>query len=298
MRIGIFAGQDDLAEVIELARTAEAQGFDSFWLPQIFSLDAIGTQTLIGHVVPRIELGTAVVPTFPRHPVALAGQALTASVASGGRFTLGIGLSHRLVVEDMLGYSYAKPVRHLREYLAALVPLLAGEAADVTGETLSAHAALAVPGAGPVPVLVAALGPKMLALAGEQTSGTITWMTGPRTIAEHIVPTITEAAAAAGTGEPRVVSALPVAVTDDAAAVKAQAAKVFSIYGILPSYRAMLDREGAAGPEDVALIGTESEVRAGIERLRDGGATDFVAVEFSRDPAVATATRDLLRSLL
>lgn len=298
MRIGIFAGQDDLAEVIEMARTAEAQGFDSFWLPQIFSLDAIGAQTLIGNVVPRLELGTAVVPTFPRHPVALACQALTASAASGGRFTLGIGLSHRLVVEDMLGYSYAKPVRHLREYLAALVPLLAGESADVVGETLTAKAAVHVPGAGPVPILVAALGPKMLALAGERTSGTITWMTGPRTIAEHIVPTITAAAQAAEAGTPRVVSALPVAVTDDAASVKAQAAKIFSIYGILPSYRAMLDREGAAGPEDVALIGTEAEVRAGIDRLRDGGATDFVAVEFSRDPGVATATRDLLRSLL
>lgn len=298
MRIGIFAGQDDLAEVVEMARTAEAQGFDSFWLPQVFSLDAIGTQTLIGHVVPRIELGTAVVPTYPRHPVVLAGQALTASAASGGRFTLGIGLSHRLVIEDMFGYSYAKPVRHLREYLSALVPLLAGEAADVEGETLTAKARIAVPGAGPVPVLVAALGPRMLALAGEHTSGTITWMTGPRTIGEHIVPTITAAAGAAGVGAPRVVAALPVAVTDDAATVRAQAAKIFSIYGILPSYRAMLDREGAAGPEDVALIGSEAEVLAGIERIRDGGATDFVAVEFSRDPGVATATRDVLRSLL
>lgn len=298
MRIGIFAGQDDLTEVIEMARTAEAQGFDSFWLPQVFSLDAISTQTLIGHTVPRIELGTAVVPTYPRHPVVLAGQAITASVASGGRFTLGIGLSHRLVIEDMLGLSYAKPVRHLREYLAALVPLLAGESADVVGETITAKATITVPGAHPVPVLVAALGPRMLALAGEQTTGTITWMTGPRTIAEHIVPTITAAAEAADAGSPRVVSALPVAVTDDAPAVRALAAKIFSIYGILPSYRAMLDREGAAGPEDVALIGTAAEVRAGIERIRDGGATDFVAVEFSRDPAVATATRDLLRSLL
>lgn len=298
MRIGIFAGQDDLTEVLEMARTAEEQGFDSFWLPQVFSLDAIGTQTLIGHVVPRIELGTAVVPTYPRHPVALAGQAITASVASGGRFTLGIGLSHRLVIEDMLGLSYAKPVRHLREYLAALVPLLSGEGADVVGETITAKATISVPGAGPVPILVAALGPKMLALAGEQTSGTITWMTGPRTIAEHIVPTISAAAEGAGVGAPRVVAALPVAVTDDAPAVRALAAKIFSIYGILPSYRAMLDREGAAGPEDVALIGTEAEVRAGVDRIRDGGATDFVAVEFSRDPGVATATREVLRSLL
>lgn len=298
MRMGIFAGDGTLEDLLALAGTAEAQGFDSFWLPQIFGIDAISAQTLIGHLVPRLELGTAVVPTYPRHPAVLAGQALTASAASGGRFTLGIGLSHQLVIEGMYGYSYAKPVRHLREYLSALVPLLNGQAADVEGETLTAKVALSVPGAGPVPVLVAALGPKMLALAAEQTTGTITWMTGPRTIGEHTAPTITAAAERAGTGAPRVVGALPVAVTDDADAVRARAARTFQVYGLLPSYRAMLDREGAAGPEDVALIGTAAEVRAGIERMRDAGVTDFVAVEFNTDEPTATATRDLLREFV
>lgn len=298
MRIGIFAGDGTLDELVELARKVESNGFDSLWLPQIFGIDALCAHTLIGHEVPRIELGTAVVPTYPRHPAALAGQALTVSVASGGRFTLGIGLSHQLVIEGMYGYSYDKPVRHMREYLSVLVPLLAGEAVDFEGETLTAKVGLSVPGAQPVPVLVAALGPKMLRLAAERTAGTVTWMTGPRTLAEHTVPTITKAADAAGTGEMRVVGALPVAVTDDPDAVRAKAAKVFAVYGILPSYRAMLDREGVAGPEDVALIGSAAAVRAGIGRMRDAGVSDFVAVEFNTDEPVATATRDLLREFV
>ena len=298
MRIGIFAGDGSLDELIALATKVESDGFDSLWLPQIFGIDALCAHTLIGHLVPRIELGTAVVPTYPRHPAALAAQALTASAASGGRFTLGIGLSHQFVIEAMWGYSFDKPVRHMHEYLSVLVPLLAGEAADFEGETVTAKLGLSVPGATPVPVLVAALGPKMLRLAAERTGGTVTWMTGPKTLAEHIVPTITKAAEAAGTGPMRVVGALPVAVTDDAAGVRAKAAQVFQVYGMLPSYRAMLDREGAAGPEDVALIGSAAEVRAGIERMRDAGVTDFVAVEFNNDEPVATATRDLLKEFV
>lgn len=298
MRIGIFAGDGSLEELLEQARTVEAEGFDSFWLPQIFGTDALCAHTLIGHSVPRIELGTSVIPTYPRHPAALAAQALTVSAASGGRLTLGIGLSHQLVIEGMFGYSYEKPVRHMREYLSALVPLLDGEAADVEGETLMAKVELAVADALPVPVLVAALGPQMLKLAAERTAGTVTWMTGPKTLGEHTVPTISRAAAAAGRGDMRVVGALPVAVTDDAAASRAKAATVFEMYGMLPSYRAMLDREGAAGPEDVALIGTAAEVRSGVEAMRDAGVSDFVAVEFNTDDPIASATRDLLKEFL
>src|SRR4051812_28343090 len=243
MRIGLFDGGNDLGRVLEAARQAEVAGFDSFWMPQIFGLDAITALSLIGHDVPRIELGTGVVPTYPRHPIALATQALTASAASGGRFTLGIGLSHQFVIEEMFGYSFDKPVRHMREYLSALMPLLAGENTEVVGETLTAKAAIDIHGAAPVPVLVAALGPKMLQLAAEHTAGTVTWMTGPRTLGDHTVPTITAAAEAAGTGPMRIVAALPVCVTDDPAAARERAATVFSVYGFLPSYRAMLDRE-------------------------------------------------------
>lgn len=298
MRIGIFAGQDSVDDLLAAARQAESDGFDSFWIPQIFGADALSVHTLIGHQVPRIELGTAVVPTYPRHPGVLAAQALTVSAVSGGRLTLGIGLSHQMVIENMFGYSYEKPVRHMREYISALVPLLAGDGASVDGETLSAHLTVTVPGAGPVPVLIAALGPKMLKLAAEEAAGTVTWMTGPRTLADHTVPTITAAAAEAGTGDPRIVAALPVAVTGDPEGARERAARMFEVYGVLPSYRAMLDREGAAGPADVALVGSAEEVRAGIEAMRDAGVTDFVAVEFHGSGPVFDDTRELLKDLL
>ncbi len=298
MRIGLFGGEGSLQTLVEGAVSAEADGFDSYWLPQIFGTDAMSALAVIGREVPRIELGTAVVPTYPRHPIVMAAQALTVSAASGGRFTLGIGLSHQMVVEQMFGYSFDRPARHMHEYLEALGPLLSGRPVDVSGETLSARAALDVPGGAPVPLVVAALGTRMLGLAARLAAGTITWMTGPRTLAEHTVPTINAAAEADGLPAPRVVTALPVAVTADPAAARERAAKIFQVYGLLPSYRAMLDREGADGPADVALVGSAAEVRAAIGRARDAGATDFVAVEFDLDEPVRSATRDLLRELL
>lgn len=298
MRVGIFGGEGSLQSLVDGATSAEADGFDSYWLPQIFGTDAMGALTVVGREVPRIELGTAVVPTYPRHPIVMAAQALTVSAASGGRFTLGIGLSHQMVIEGMFGYSFDKPARHMREYLEALGPLLSGQPADVQGETITARATLDVPDSTSVPVVVAALGPRMLELAARLSAGTVTWMTGPRTLSEHTVPTITAAAEAAGMPAPRVVSALPVAVTDDPAEARERAAKIFQVYGHLPSYRAMLDREGAAGPADVALVGNAAEVRQGLEAVRDAGVTDFVAVEFHTAEPVRRATRDVLREFL
>ncbi len=297
MRIGIFGGEGSVADLVAMATKAETDGFDSFWLPQIFGVDALCTHTLIAHEVPRIELGTAVVPTYPRHPSVLAAQALTVSQVSGGRFTLGIGLSHQIVIEHMLGYSYDRPAHHMEEYLLAIEPLLQGQAADVSGDTLSAHLGLQID-APSVPLLVAALGPKMLRLAAEHAAGTVTWMTGPKTLGDHTVPTITAATTELGTDAPRIVGALPVAVTSDAEGARAKAAKVFQVYGQLPSYRAMLDREGAEGPADVALIGTVAEVEAGIGRMRDAGVTDFVAVEFHPDGPVFDETREFLKGLV
>ncbi|MCU1452179.1 MAG: F420-dependent oxidoreductase, family [Acidimicrobiales bacterium] len=298
MRIGIFGGDGSVAHHLHAAAQTEADGFDSYWIPQIFGADAMAVHTAIGVHVPRIELGTAVVPTYPRHPVVMASQALTVQSASGGRFALGIGLSHEWVIESMFGYSFEKPVRHMREYLSVLVPLIREGAVKFEGETLKVEAGVAVEGATPCPILVAALGEQMLKLAAAMADGTITWMTGPKTLAEHTVPTIRAAAEAAGTGDPRIVSALPVAVTDDPDAARAKAAKVFQIYGGLPSYRAMLDREGAAGPADVVIAGTAQEVRAEIQRVADAGATDFVAVEFFGDDPIRTATRDVLKSFV
>src|SRR4051812_7956635 len=206
MRLGIFnGGESTLDQLIVDAEAVADAGFDSFWMPQIFGFDALTALAVIGREVPRIELGTAGVPPYPPHPTALAGQALTTNGAASGRLTLGIGLSHKLVIEDMFGLSYEKPARHMEEYLSVLMPLLRGEEASFDGETISTHATLAVPGAQPVPVVVAALGPRMLKLAGSLTDGTITWMTGPQTLADHTVPTISAAAAEAGNGEPRIV---------------------------------------------------------------------------------------------
>ncbi len=302
MRIGTSvaepSGPDALGNVADQLRIATDDGFASAWMSNIFGLDALTALAVAGSQVPGIELGTAVVPTYPRHPAVLAQQALTADLAVGGRLALGIGLSHQIVIEDMYGYSFDKPARHMREYLAALVPLLSSEPADFDGETLRAHIGLSTPRSGrKVPLLLAALAPKMLRLAGRYADGTILWMTGPATVRDYIVPAITTAASEAGRPDPRVVCILPVCVTDDPGQARADAAKAFAIYGQLPSYRAMLDREGAAGPGDVAIVGDEDAVEGQIMALADAGVTDFVAGEYARGDE-GPRTRALLRKLI
>jgi F420-dependent oxidoreductase-like protein len=294
MRIGIFGQALTVDDLVEQARKVHERRFASFWTPQIFDLDALTALAVVGREVPELELGTAVVPTYPRHPMVMAGQARTVQQVSGGRLTLGIGLSHQIVIEGMLGLDFAKPVRHLREYLDILLPLVHDEVADARGDTLTAtNVGITIPDSTPVPVVVAALGPQLLRLAGGRTDGTVTWMTGPRTIADHVAPSIRAAAAEAGRPEPRVVCALPVAVTDDEAASRRRAGAYFQVYGFLPSYRAMLDREGAEGPADVAIVGTADEVRAAVAAVFEAGATEFVGVPFPGDDA----TLDVLAGL-
>lgn len=301
MRIGTFlnepAGADALGRLRDSMQVAADDGFSSAWLPNIFGLDALTALAVAGSQVPGIELGTAVVPTYPRHPAVLAQQTLTVATAVGGRLTLGIGLSHKIVIEDMYGYSFDRPARHMREYLSVLLPLLDGQQASFEGETLRAAIGLTTPRPGRVPVVVAALAPQMLRLAGQRTDGTVLWMTGPATVRDYVVPSITRAAAEAGRPGPRVVCILPVCVTDNPDAARTRANRVFQIYGQLPSYRAMLDREGAANPGDIALTGDEESVAAQIAGLREAGVTDFVAAEFSRGEDQAR-TRALLKSLM
>ena len=297
MGLGLFLeAPNSIDDLVERVRKAEAAGFASAWMAQIFSLDALTALAVAGREVPRIELGTAVVPTYPRHPMALAGQALTTQAASGGRLTLGIGLSHQVVIEGMFGYSFDKPARHMREYLEVLLPLLRGEAAAFEGATLKGNGALDVDAPKPVPVLLAALAPRMLELAGSRADGTATWMVGPRTLDDHIVPSITKAADGAGKPAPRVVAALPVCVTSDPDAARQRAAKTFEVYGFLPSYRAMLDREGAQGPADVAIVGDESAVVKEIDAMTEAGASDFVAAVFGSS-SERQATLDMLTGL-
>ncbi len=302
MRIGTMVaeptGPDALTKLAGELRAAADDGFASAWLANIFGLDALTALAVAGSQVPGIELGTAVVPTYPRHPAALAQQALTASLAVGGRLVLGIGLSHQIVIEDMYGYSFDKPAVHMREYLAALVPLLAGQPADVDGAAVRAHIGLNTPRSVPkLPLLLAALAPRMLRLAGELADGTVLWMTGPATVRDYIAPAITAAADGAGKPSPRIVCGLPVCVTDDPGQARARANEAFSIYGQLPSYRAMLDREGAAQPGDVAIVGDEDAVAAQFAALAEAGVTDFAAAEFATG-GDRQRTRALLRSLI
>ena len=289
------AGVDDL---VAEAQQAEAEGFDLLSVPNIFSFDAITALAIAARETSRIELATGVVPSPPRHPHALAQQALTCQSVAGGRFVLGIGLSHKLVIEDMFGLSYARPAKQMREYLEVLMPLMRGEPAAFEGEYYRVNAPLTVAGASPTPVIVAALGPRMLEVAGQLADGTATWMTGLRTLAEHTVPSITSAAEAAGRPAPRVVGALPVALTNDPAGARDAAGKIFAMYGTPPSYRAMLDREGAAGPGDVALAGDEAALRDGLQALRDAGVTDFAASLFEADAGCSARTREFLASEL
>jgi len=303
MRIGIMAaetgGAQALGKLADQLRRAADDGFASAWMSNIFGLEALTSLAVAGSQVPGIELGTAVIPTYPRHPAVLAQQALTTALAVGpGRLALGIGLSHKIVIEDMYGYSFDKPARHMREYLSILLPLLDGQPADFRGETVRAGVGLTTPRPGRVPVLLAALAPRMLQLAGQRTDGTVLWMTGPATVRDYIVPALTKAAAESGRPSPRVVCILPVCVTDDPDGARARAGRVFAIYGKLPSYRAMLDREGAEGPGDVAIVGDEDTVAAQIRALDEAGVTDFVAGEYSRAEDEKRRTRALLKTFI
>jgi len=282
VRIGVMLDTErPFEQLVAQAAGLHDAGIDTAWSSQIFAHDALTAIAAVGREVPGIGFGTAVVPTYPRHPVMLAGQALTVQAATGGRLTLGIGLSHQLVVENVFGQSFAKPARHMEEYLSILMPLLQGEQVTFAGQTLSASTfgPLQIDAPAP-PVLVAALGPAMLTLAGRMASGTVTYLTGPSTVESHIIPTIRAAAAAAGRPEPRIVVALPVCVTGEVDAARDRASELWALYGQLPSYRAVLDREGVSGPADVAIVGSESEVRGRVRQLAGIGVTEFCGSPF------------------
>ena len=284
MRIGVFVGASaadlmTLDELIGRIKQAEADGFDSFWVPHISArgYDALTALALAGSQTSRIELGVGVVPTYPRHPAALAQQALTTAAASGGRFILGIGPSHRPGIEDSFGLSYDRPALHTREYLSVLRPLIEDGRVQFSGEFYNVNAELDVPNRPPCPVLISALAPRMLRLAGQRADGTITWMAGPRTIREHIVPRINRAAAAHGRDNPRVCVGLPATVCDDELAGRRRAADAYGRYGQLVNYRRVLDIEGVEGPSEVAVVGNEDSLRRQLEEFAAGGATDFIA---------------------
>jgi F420-dependent oxidoreductase-like protein len=287
MRMGLFPGSvpgqlKTMDDVIAQVVKAERDGFDAFWTPHLSGrgFDALTALALAGVQTSRIELGTAVVPTYPRHPTALAQQAMTVQAAAQGRLALGIGPSHQPAVEDSWGLSFERPARHVREYLSVLNQLVTEGVASYSGEMYRVEARIEMTDTSPFPVLISALAPAMLQVAGELSDGTITWMCGIQTVGTHVAPRINRAAERAGRPSPRVCVGLPVAVTDNKAAAFEQAAKLFGRYGSLVNYRRMLNIEAVDGPADIAVIGDEGEVEDRLRAFADAGATDLLASPF------------------
>ncbi len=289
--------------MIEQAVEAEADGFTSLWYASAVGGDPLVAMAMAGRATTSIELGTSVLQTYTCHPVLQANRA-SSVVAAMGRpgFTLGVGPSHRPAIEDAYGLSYDHPGRHTEEYVTVLTELLAGEPVDFEGEDFSVHSGeRATNPPHPVPVLVSALAPRLLRVAGERTDGAILWMGNARSVETHVRPRITAAAEAAGRTAPRIVAGLPVCVHDDVEEARGVAAELFAAYGTLPNYRRLLDIGGADGPADAAIVGDETAVAAGIQGLLDAGATDVWAAIFpagtdrrgSRD-----RTKQLLRELV
>lgn len=290
MHIGIAVGDVrgplDARTLLDQAQQAHDAGIGTVWATQGIGWDSLIALAVVGGHVPGLRLGAGVVPVPQRHPLVLAGQALSVQAATGNRLTLGIGAGVSTLTERMFGIVHDRPARRLREYLEVLLPLLRGESVDHRGETLTVFGRVDVPGAEPPEVLLAALGPAMLRVAGELTGGTVTWMTGVRTLGEHIVPTITGVNPGA-----RVVAGLLTCVTDDETGVRQRISEQFAIAGQVPEYRAMLDREGATAPGEVIVAGDESTVVKHLDRLRDAGVTDFLAVPYgSAEEQVRTLT--------
>jgi F420-dependent oxidoreductase-like protein len=309
MRIGMFLAEGfppgvGIDGIAARARRAEELGLSTGWLPHVpWSQDALTAVTAAAPHTTRLQFGTAVVPTWSRHPYGMAQQALSTQLACGGRLLLGIGPSHQAVAEKWYGGSYQGVIHHVREYLAVLQACLdTADAADasgfgapvrLTGERYPVDTLLGVPGAPSVPVYLAALAPLMLRLAGERAAGTITWMGDERTHESHVVPRIGKAAEAAGRPRPRVVAGVPVAVCDDHATGRDAAERRFGGYRDIPAYARMLARGDAASPADVALVGTEDQVSARLRGYESAGVTDIAAMIF---PVGADAAASIRRT--
>ena len=299
LNLVIAVGASPIDSIVKNVAKTRDEGFRRVWMAQMpFDGDLLTVLAVAMREVDTIEVGSAVLPIQNQHPMLLAQRALTLNKIAGGRFILGLGMTHQAVTEGMWGIPYDKPVRRMREYLDGLQPLLAGESVNAVGETVTARGALQIAGAPAPDVYLAALGPQMLKLAGRRTSGTLTWMCGPRTLGEHIGPSLRDAAAEADrpAGAVRVVAGLPISVTDDVDGARAQAAEQFGMYGTLPAYRAMLDREGYANAEDAAIIGDEQTVSERLDELSALGVDEVSAVVFDTSPDVRERTRALLLS--
>jgi F420-dependent oxidoreductase-like protein len=307
MRIGLMLGPEKgryrhkVAQLIADAEAAERDGFSSIWIPQIpGEFDALTAITLMGRATKRIELGTAVLPIQTRHPIAMAQEALSVQAVCEGRFTLGLGTSHHWVIEGMLGLSYERPAHQMRNYLEVLNAALRGPGSvDVENDGYRVHSPMDVTDWEPNRLLLAALGPVMLRIAGEYASGTILWLADERAVAEHIVPRITRAAAEAGKPAPRVVAGIPVALChkNEVDAARAWANRVLGHAEFCPNYQQLLDRGDATDVGDILAGGDESAVVDRLRAFRDAGVTDLavrvLALGPDREARIESRTRTL-----
>jgi 5,10-methylenetetrahydromethanopterin reductase len=313
VRVGVMIGPErgdaahKVARMIGDARWADSAGLDTAWVPQIpGDFDALIAVALMGVRTERIELGTAVVPVQAQHPVALARQALSAQAATSGRLTLGIGPSHHWIVRDMLGLPYQRPAGLTRDYLDVLDAALHGPGpVDVQNETFTVHNPLDLGPVARMPVLLAALGPVMLALAGERADGTVLWMADERAVAEHVVPRISKAAAGAGRPAPRIVAGIPVCLCRPAEvdAARERANRILGEAEISPNYQRLLDHGDARDVGDLCAAGDEAAIAARFRRFADAGVTDLsvrlMPIGTGRDELIASKhrTRDVLAAL-
>lgn len=303
MRIGLTGGGGSVDKVVQQAVQAEADGFSSLWYASLVTGDPLVAIAIAGRETARIELGTAVLQTYPCHPLLQANR--VASLVDAMRrpgFALGIGPSHEPLIRGVFGMSYDHPGRSTEEYVRILTGLLRGESVDFDGDDWSAHTAGRMAKlAHPVPVLVSALGPRLLRVAGAIADGTVLWMAPAKAIASHIAPKVNAAAAAAGRSAPRIVAGLPVAVHDDVAEARSAAAAHSTAYAGMAAYRRILDFGGAASPADAAIVGDEASVRAQLQGLLDAGATDIWAAVFPVGDDKSRSLRrttDLLKELV
>ncbi|GAB1821499.1 TIGR03564 family F420-dependent LLM class oxidoreductase [Herbidospora sp. RD11066] len=281
MDIGLSSyGTGAVPELLTEIEHAAASGFSRFWLGEHGGWDPLTVFAALGDRAPGIDLGTSVVGTYPRHPLALAAQALTTQAATGGRLTLGVGPSHAPVVASRYGLTWQSPLRHTRETLEVLAPVLHGEEVEVHGTSITAAGGVTAPGVTPPPLLLAANGPRMLALAGEHADGALTMWTTPRFLGETVVPTVTTAAA--GRAAPRIAVGLLASVTSDVEGARHRVNTDFRQAATLPTFRALLDRQGSTGPDDTLVAGNEAHVEMTAARFADAGATELIIFPVGR----------------
>ncbi|MBE1535522.1 LLM class F420-dependent oxidoreductase [Actinomadura algeriensis] len=313
MRVGVMIGPErgdsskKVGRMIDDVLWAEEAGLDTAWIPQVpTDFDALIAVSLMGARTRRIELGTAVVPLQAQHPIALARQALSAQAATGGRLTLGVGPSHHWIVRDMLGLPYEKPAAYTRDYLDVLDAALRGPGdVDVENDTFTVHNPLGIGPVARMPVMLAALGPVMLKIAGERADGTVLWMADERAVADHVAPRITKAAQEAGRPAPRIVAGIPVCLCrpSEVDAARERANRILGEAEISPNYQRLLDNGEAKDVGDLCAAGDEEAIAARFRRFRDAGVTDLsvrlLPIGEGREQLVASKrrTREVLAGI-